>query len=214
AIASAANTFAGSELDRSQVQQFVSLLTRVARTSGGGLILIAHPSLTGLNTGSGLSGSTQWHNSMRARFYIKAAANDKEEDDQPQTDTRVIEFLKSNYGPPASSVTVRYQNGVFAPVSQTAADAEERKARAKTAFVTILERFNLARMRVNTKAGPSYAPAMFVKEREAKQYKLTKEALRAAMMDLLVERKIMLREYGPPSNRHEELVVLHPPGAG
>src|SRR5262249_19954384 len=63
AIASATNTFAGSELDRSQVQQFVSLLTRVARTSGGGLILIAHPSLTGLNTGSGLSGSTQWHNS-------------------------------------------------------------------------------------------------------------------------------------------------------
>src|SRR6202030_4386249 len=42
-LASAANMFAGNELDRSQVQQFVGLLTAVAMRSGGGLVLIFHP---------------------------------------------------------------------------------------------------------------------------------------------------------------------------
>ncbi len=44
-IASSADVFAGNELDRSQVQQFVGMLTRIAMRSGGGLVLIAHPSL-------------------------------------------------------------------------------------------------------------------------------------------------------------------------
>jgi hypothetical protein len=48
AIASLANVYAGSEIDRSQVQQFVGLMTRIAMVANGGLVLAAHPSLTGI----------------------------------------------------------------------------------------------------------------------------------------------------------------------
>ena len=70
-IASAANVFAGNENDRSQVQQFISLLTRMAIVAGGAVQLISHPSLTGINTDTGLSGNTQWHNAVRARSYLR-----------------------------------------------------------------------------------------------------------------------------------------------
>src|SRR6516165_6940875 len=71
-IASSANVFAGSENDRSQVQQFVGMLTRIAMAANGAVNLISHPSLTGINTDSGLSGTTQWHNAVRARFYMRS----------------------------------------------------------------------------------------------------------------------------------------------
>ena len=72
-IASAANIFAGNENDRSQVQQFAALLTRIAQVANGSVQLISHPSLTGINSDSGLSGSTQWHNAVRARSYLKGS---------------------------------------------------------------------------------------------------------------------------------------------
>jgi hypothetical protein len=57
-IASSANVYAGSEIDRSQVQQFISLMTRIAIVANGTVNLISHPSLTGINTDTGLSGNT------------------------------------------------------------------------------------------------------------------------------------------------------------
>jgi hypothetical protein len=69
-IASSANVFAGDENNRPQVQQFAGMLTRIAILTTGSVMLIAHPSLTGINNQSGLSGSTQWHNAFRARFVL------------------------------------------------------------------------------------------------------------------------------------------------
>jgi hypothetical protein len=69
-LASSANMFAGNEIDRSQVNQFIGLLTRIAIVTRGSLVLISHPSLTGIETKTGLSGSTQWHNAVRARFGL------------------------------------------------------------------------------------------------------------------------------------------------
>lgn len=52
-IASVSNVYAGSEINRSQVQQFVSLMTRLAIVAQGAVTLITHPSLTGINTDTG-----------------------------------------------------------------------------------------------------------------------------------------------------------------
>ena len=62
-IASSANVYAGSEIDRAQVQQFLSLMTKLAIAANGAVVLVTHPSLTGINSDSGLSGSPAWHNS-------------------------------------------------------------------------------------------------------------------------------------------------------
>src|SRR5262249_54031770 len=81
-IAWSANVSAGNEIDRSQVQQFASLLTRMAIVSNGSVTLLSHPSLEGLKSGSGISGSTQWHNAFRARFYMQGVKpeNGEEQD--------------------------------------------------------------------------------------------------------------------------------------
>lgn len=97
-IASSANVYAGSEIDRAQVNQFVlGLLVKIAIAADGSVILISHPSLTGMNSGSGISGSTQWHNAVRGRMYLKGIKPD-DGDEQPDSDLRVLEFKKINMG--------------------------------------------------------------------------------------------------------------------
>jgi hypothetical protein len=100
-IASSANVFAGSEIDRTQTQQFVGLLNRIALVANGSVVLIAHPSLTGINTDTGLSGSTQWHNAVRARIYLKAIKTESGE--QPDDDLRELVFKKNQFGPKSST---------------------------------------------------------------------------------------------------------------
>ena len=110
-IASSANVFAGNENDRSQVQQFISLLTRVAMTGRCAVVLVSHPSLAGLQSDSGLSGSTAWYNSVRAEMYLKAIKETKNIDQSPTSDQRVIEFRKNQYGPHTQNIVLQYRGG-------------------------------------------------------------------------------------------------------
>jgi RecA-family ATPase len=64
-----ADMFSGDENSRPQSRQFIGLLKRLARKHDCAFLLLAHPSLTGLNTGSGMSGSTGWNNAVRSRLY-------------------------------------------------------------------------------------------------------------------------------------------------
>ena len=56
----AADVFAGKEIDRVQVRQFITLLRAIAITADCAVILAAHPSVSGMREGTGLSGSTAW----------------------------------------------------------------------------------------------------------------------------------------------------------
>ena len=63
--------FAGDENSRPQAQEFIGLLKRLARKQNCALLLLAHPSLSGMATGTGMSGSTAWSNSVRSRLYLE-----------------------------------------------------------------------------------------------------------------------------------------------
>jgi hypothetical protein len=104
-----ADVFGGNENDRAQVRQFIGLLRGLAIASGAAVLLTSHPSLTGMNTGSGLSGSTAWNASVRSRLYLKRAATEK--DEEPDPDLRVVEVKKANYGPVGETITVRWKDG-------------------------------------------------------------------------------------------------------
>jgi AAA domain len=110
-VDTAADTFGGSELDRGQVRQFVQrALGQIAIKTGGAVICCAHPSLSGLNSGSGTSGSTGWSNAFRSRLYLKHVS-----DEDP--DARVLEGKKTNYARRNAALTLRWHNGVFIPVA-------------------------------------------------------------------------------------------------
>ena len=66
-----ADMFPANENDRAAVRQFISILRGLALRQKCAVILLSHPSLSGLNSGSGTSGSTAWNNSVRSRLYLE-----------------------------------------------------------------------------------------------------------------------------------------------
>jgi RecA-family ATPase len=197
-IASSANVFAGNEIIRPEVQQFVSLLTRMAIAANGTVSLIAHPSLTGISSDSGLSGSTQWHNSVRARGWLKGIKADPGE--QQDSDLRELVFKKNNYGPISDSIVLRYDRGLFLPVQGVSSlDRAAQEAKADDVFLDLLRRFSAANRHVSDRQSPTYAPAVFAKEESAKKAGLNNTALASAMRRLFAAGKIWNEPCGKPS---------------
>jgi RecA-family ATPase len=205
-IASAANVFAGNENDRPQVQQFIGLCTRLAITANGSVVLIAHPSLTGINTETGLSGSTQWHNGPRARFFlrgVKAASGE-----QPDNDLREIIFKKNQYGPISEKIVLRYQNGMFLPEPGVSFDRAEREAQADDVFLALLRRFISEGRKVCHKAqANNYAVTAFAKEPEALAIRLSRDELASAMRRLFAAGKLKAQPYGRPDRDTSHLII-------
>jgi RecA-family ATPase len=110
----AADVFGGNEIVRNQVRRFVMRLKAIATRISGIVVLTAHPSVSGMSSGSGISGSTAWNNSVRARLYLTAPKAAYEDDTSDQDrDVRVLKTMKMNYGPAGSKVRVRYVDGAF-----------------------------------------------------------------------------------------------------
>ena len=205
-IASSANVYAGSEIDRSQVQQFIGLLTRLAIVADGSVILISHPSLTGINTESGLSGSTQWHNAVRARLYMKGVK--PTEGEQPDNDLREIVFKKNQYGTISDQIVLRWQDGMYLPVPGTASiDQAAQEAKADEIFLNLLRRFTCENRFVSGKPSSNYAPALFAKEEEARREMINSKMFEAAMRRLFKAGTIWNEPCGKPSRPSFRIVV-------
>ncbi|MBO0755440.1 MAG: AAA family ATPase [Bradyrhizobiaceae bacterium] len=205
AIASSANIYAGSEIDRSQVQQFTQYLTRVARIAGGYLVLAQHPSLTGIDRDTGLSGSTQWHNAVRARAYMRGVKTEPGE--QPDSDLREIVFKKNQYGKTDETIVLRWQHGMFLPEPGVRSlDKAAAEQKHDEVFLNLLRRFNDQNQDVGASPSRIYAPSVFANHDEAKG--LTSKQLTKAMQRLLDAKVIEVKEDdGPPSRRRKRLVV-------
>jgi RecA-family ATPase len=97
-IDTSADAYAGDENKRYEVRQFIGLLRGLAIRCDLAVLLLSHPSQTGLSSGSGTSGSTAWSNSVRSRLYLdKSKASDGEE---INADIRILSVKKANYGQP------------------------------------------------------------------------------------------------------------------
>jgi RecA-family ATPase len=88
----AADVYAGSEIDRTNVTRFMrSLLGRLTAACNSTVMLIQHPSVSGLNDGTGRSGSTAWNNAGRWRTNFTKTKDD-------DGGLRQLEIVKNNYG--------------------------------------------------------------------------------------------------------------------
>ncbi len=193
-IEAAADVFAGNENDRAQVRQFIALLRRLALTTGAAVVLIAHPSLTGLTSGTGTSGSTAWNNSVRSRLYFTGAK--KADDDE--SDIRELKVMKSNYGPAGEIVRLRWDRGVFVP--EGAPGMLERvaaEASVDQAYLDCLDAALGSGRYVGPYTGKAYAPSIFAQMPQAKGYR--SKALAAAQERLFNAGRIEVRKVGPPS---------------
>jgi RecA-family ATPase len=205
ALDTLSDIFAGDENDRNQVSAFVGLLRDLAMQANCAVIVNAHPSQAGSNSGSGTSGSTAWHGKVRGRMYLRAA--NKDEGGDP--DLRVLEFMKNQYGALAPKVMLRYQNGVFVPeMPGGSLDPKIAEQRAEETFMVLLDRFTREGRNVTDKKGTTYAPACFAKEKEAMSEKLNKKVLADAMLRLFERGKIRVVTEGPPSKPRSRIVAV------
>lgn len=173
------------ENQRSAARQFVQLLRKPAVQFRCTVIVLAHPSLTGMNSGTGTSGSTGWNNSVRSRLYFRRP---DEEDADP--DLRVLELMKSNYSRIGEKITLRWKNGVFFKEGgETYLDQQAQNAKAKRIFLQLLDAFTEQGREVNGIAGSNFAPNKFAQTKQAEG--LNKRKLRTAMEALFHEGKII-----------------------
>ena len=200
-----ADTFGGNENDRVQARRYASTMRRPAMQSGAAVVILAHPSLTGMNSGSGLSGSTAWDGSVRSRLYMERVKSGEEE---PDPDLRRLSLKKSNYGRLGAEFLLRYKNGLFFPEGDPNAD---RNTTARAKFLELLDWHIERRIDVGPNQGRNYAPRRFAEHPKAAGF--TKTAFRSAMSTLLEYRQISTEEIGPPSKRKTVLRRPLPPGA-
>jgi RecA-family ATPase len=204
AIDTSADVFGGSEIDRSQVRGFINLLRKLGIAADGSVVLLAHPSLAGLNSAWGLSGSTAWHNSVRARMYLKTQDKDKEGDNDPNV--RELQFLKSNYGPLAETLTLKYKDGLFLPEAASTIEKAARDQRVDDQFLTVLgtliEQGRPPSVSIHSS---NYAPTVIADHPDGAPY--MRASYKAAMERLLNAGKIHVEEEGPPSRRTSFLAL-------
>ena len=163
--------FAGNEIDRTQVYGFASHMQALAMVAAGSVTILSHPSLAGIASGSGISGSTAWHGAFRFRQYLNGAKQDGGE--QPDGDLRELEFKKNQYGPTGETIVLRYQRGLFLPEhGMSTIDKAARETMVDDALITIGKKL-VARGQELSPAQTShnYAVSLTAKEPEARGIK-------------------------------------------
>lgn len=200
-----ADLFAGDENSRTQARQFVGMLRGLAIRHHTTALLLAHPSLTGLNSGSGTSGSTAWSNSVRSRLYLDRITEQTDKSTfEPDPNLRVLRTMKANYGPTGGEITLRWDNGVFRQEGsgQGFLDRLAQEHTVEERFLELLRAVRLQGRHVNHAGGPNYAPKVFA----ATDTKIGHREFRAAMDRLFASNRIKAEPFGPPSKGTRHIV--------
>jgi RecA-family ATPase len=190
--------FAGNEIDRVEVYAFAQHMQALAMVARASVTVLSHPSLQGISSGTGISGSTAWHNAFRFRHYLTVP---KADDGQPpDTNLREVQFLKNQYGTLGQNMVLEYRNGLFLPVAGTVnMSAAMRASKAEQVFMELLDRFTAEGRPVSDKPhANNYAPTCFAAEKAAAQG-LKKRDFKEAMANLFRGQKILNEPYGPAS---------------
>lgn len=118
-----ADTFAGSENDRGDIKRFVNALVSLIPADTGAVLLVHHVNKAGAGTATaeGYSGSTGWHNSVRARWYLYPET-EQTDDGVDRTGRLILELQKSNLGKADQSMTFEWDDGAHLFVGESIAD--------------------------------------------------------------------------------------------
>jgi RecA-family ATPase len=211
-----ADVFVCDERNRVEARQCVSLLRGLCLEIDTAIVLLSHPSLSGIASGSGMSGSTAWNNSVRARLYLKTPPKREQEkgdddDDEPQSQIRILETMKSNYGAKGEPIRLSWREGLLlqeeapTPMQKVAQEAD-----ALAVFLAILQRFNKQDLTASaSQTARNFAPRIFAEAAEAKalspRLSTRKKILRVAMETLLHKERIYQGtgpQSVPPSKRN------------
>lgn len=193
-----ADLFGGDEIKRTQVRQFIAMLRKQAIALDIAIVLLSHPSVQGMQSGSGSSGSTAWNNSVRSRLYMTEATDD--------SDMRLLTTKKANYGKKGGETKLRWSEGVFvlddgAPSAATGLINKK----AETVFLSVLSKLLRQGQRLSPNPCATYAPKVISAHPDADG--MDRKTLAAAQQRLLDRGVVKIIEKGPPSRLYRLLVI-------
>lgn len=195
-----ADVFGGDEIVRIQARQFVGQLRGLSIQFEMATLLLAHPSLSGMASGAGTSGSTAWNNSVRGRLYL---TRPKEGEGRPDPNARVLTTKKENYsGGYGDEKRLRWEAGRFRVIDRNRVVIE---GDADTLFMKLLAKFEEQGRAVSPSPSPLYAPSLFSQHAEGEGISL--KTFRAAMERLLDGGRIKVETTGLPSKRRTRIVT-------
>jgi RecA-family ATPase len=194
------DVFGGAEIDRRQAREFVQLCPAyVAREIEGAVICAGHPSLAGINSGNGSSGSTGWDGAFRSRLYLSSPK--AENGEVPDGDGRILTRVKSNWAKVGETITMHWREGVFIPDRSASGIAGSIERRAcEQVFLELLDKVTSENQPVssNNRAG-NYAPKLFSKRPDRDGF--VKANFEASMYKLFAACEIVNIDYG---RKHDE----------
>jgi RecA-family ATPase len=164
-IDTAADTFGGDEVNRAEVRGFIGLLRGLAIQTGSTVLLLSHPSVAGMFSGTGLSGSTAWSNSVRSRLYFTRPMAEPGEHLDP--DLRQLQLKKTNYAGMGETIIVRWHDGVFILAEQNKLPEETSQEQVERVFLSLVEKYHRQGRPVCHTPSSTYAPTVFEKDPDA-----------------------------------------------
>jgi RecA-family ATPase len=202
-VDSIAATFGGNQNDRVHARTFVGMFRSIAREADCSILLLDHPSLSGINSGTGRGGSMDWQNATRARLHLETATGAEDGTE------RVLEVKKLNYGPIGEKVKLRWEDGCF--VLQSSASAPVQAATfhaADKAYLDCLDRLTAQGREVREHPGRNYAPDVFADMPEANG--ITNRGFKAAQDRLFSAGLIHVVTEGPKSKPSRRIARRYP----
>jgi RecA-family ATPase len=201
-VDSNAATLGGNYLDRVHARTFVGMFRSLAREIGCAILLLDHPSLSGMTNGTGRAGNMDWQNSVRALLYLRTAENE-----QGSTAGRELEVMKSNYGPRGEKQRLRWEDGCY--VLEGSASAPAQAAAFNIADQTYLDCLDAATAQgrnVFPMPGKGHAPKFFADMPQANE--MTWQGLAKAQERLFAAGKIGNMLFGSPSKQTRRIERL------
>jgi len=200
-----ADFFGGNENDRGEVRSFIGMLRGLAMRCDAAILIVAHPSVEGIRSGRGYSGSTHWNNAVRSRLTFTTHEACKEED----PDRRVLELAKSNRARRGLKIELRWWEGSFVVAAPGVANAANDQY-AEAVFLQLLDAFAAEGNNVSGKPrSPTYAPREFSKRPKGKD--VGEKKFEAAMHRLFEKRVIKQVVDGAGTTRERGRIVRVPP---
>jgi RecA-family ATPase len=177
-----ANLHSGDENNKAHAMQFVNKLKGIASTYGCAVLLLTHPSLTGIANGTGSAGSLGWANAVRSRLFLSRRKDENGHELDP--DARVLTTTKANYGKQGEVVDLRWHDGRFIAEGDGFDDLESREDKSDRVFMKLLDRFTAEGTNVSRNTGHTYAPKIFSEQPDAER--CTRDDLKGAMSRLFL----------------------------
>ena len=158
----------------------------------------------GLSSGTGLSGSTAWSNTVRSRLYLTRPSTD--DDVIVDENERVLKRVKANYAPTGDTLDLVWKDGAFAFIGPPlGVFVGMAKRNAETAFLDGLDAHTRAgRNLADSTHSGNYAPRVVIRTPHGKGFKV--HQLAGAMERLFADGKICMNDYGRPSDRRRRIV--------